>query len=359
MNTCYLHPGQVERLKTAYTTRHVNLAAIATVLGGDNLQPHSGDLVLARVDLIGQHKHIELANSRKAVLFPGDEIVVCYGNRYAPDQFEAEIPPDLSPCHLVAGGGIAARVLSQHQTIDFPTTIVPLGLLGDRQGKRINVKDWALPPTSYLGKHPLTFAVVGTSMNSGKTTTAAYLIKGLVASGLKVGAAKITGTGAGKDIWLMRDAGACLGLDFTDAGFPSTYRASAEQLQEILKTLTSRLAAEGVDAIVLEIADGLYQEETSILVSSAAFRKQIDGMLFAASSAMGAMGGVEWLRGCDLPVLAVSGRLTLSPLAMREAQQATQLPILNLERLSTPGISAVLSEQIGSPLNCETLSHSR
>jgi hypothetical protein len=357
MNTCYLYPVQIERFKAAYTTRHVNLGVIATLLSGDDLQPRSGDLVLAKVDLIGQHTQIELTNSRKAVLFPGDEILVCYGNRYAPDQFEAEIPPDLSPCHLVAGGGLAARVLSQHQKIDFPTTIIPLGLLGDRQKQRINIKDWALPPTTYFGKRPLTFAVVGTSMNSGKTTTAAYLIKGLVASGLKVGAAKVTGTGAGKDIWLMRDAGACLGLDFTDAGFPSTYRATVEQLQEIQKTLTSCLAAEGVDVIVLEIADGLYQKETSVLVSSPSFRKQIDGMLFAANSAMGAIGGVEWLRRYDLPLLAVSGCLTRSPLAMREAQAATNLPILDLERLSSPGILSVLSEQTTSSINLEMVSY--
>ena len=62
-------------------------------------------------------------------------------------------------------------------------------------------------------------------MNSGKTTTAAHLIKGLVQAGLKVGAAKLTGTGAVGDIWLMQDAGANLVLDFTDTGFPSTYRS--------------------------------------------------------------------------------------------------------------------------------------
>jgi hypothetical protein len=38
-----------------------------------------------------------------------DAIIVAYGHRYAPDQFEAYVPEDLGPCHLVAGGGVAAR----------------------------------------------------------------------------------------------------------------------------------------------------------------------------------------------------------------------------------------------------------
>ena len=41
--------------------------------------------------------------------------------------------------------------------------------------------------------------VAGTAMNAGKTTAAARLIKGLQRAGLRVGAAKVTGTGAGGD----------------------------------------------------------------------------------------------------------------------------------------------------------------
>ncbi|MBW4556496.1 MAG: molybdopterin-guanine dinucleotide biosynthesis protein MobB [Trichormus sp. ATA11-4-KO1] len=332
MNILSLEPDRLAQAKMAFTTRHVDVNAIATLITGD-IQPESGDLVLARVDQTGQHERLELGNGRKAIMFSNDEIVVCYGNRYAPDQFEAEMPTDLSPCNLAAAGGIAAQVLSQHTKMKMPTAITPIGLLGDQQGKRINIADWALPPTSYIGQRPCTIAVVGTSMNSGKTTTVANLIKGLVNAGMKVGAAKITGTGAGGDIWLMRDAGASLVLDFTCVGFPSTYRATPKQVQEILHTLTNHLAAEGVDVIVLEIADGLYQEETSALVSSVAFRETVDGVLFATDSALGAAAGAEWLQRHNLPVLAVSGLVTASPLAAREAAKAINLPIFDIQML--------------------------
>ncbi len=345
MNISYLEAGRLSQAKAAYTTRRVNSVAIATILKG-NLTPQVGDLVLARVEKIGHHKHIELPSGRKAHLFPGDEVVVCYGNRYAPDQFEAEIPSDLSPCHLVAAGGLASRVLSQHPLVASATAIAPLGLLGDRSGQRLNISNWALPPNSYIGKRPLTIAVVGSSMNSGKTTTAANLIKGLVLSGQKVGAAKITGTGSGNDIWKMRDAGASLVLDFIDAGWASTYRVPPEAIERILDLITSHLAASGVEAIVLEIADGLYQEETSKLVSSRAFRNAIDGLVYTSSSSLGASAGVQFLQQYQLPVLAISGMVTSSPLAAREAAIATGLPVRNLEMIcaSAPSMISRLPE---------------
>jgi molybdopterin-guanine dinucleotide biosynthesis protein len=337
MNFSPISPARLAQAKAAYTTRHVELNGMTTLMTG-NLIPHSGDLVLARIEEIGQHRFIELKTGRKANLFPGDEIIVCYGHRYAPDQFEAEIPLDLSPCHLVAAGGLAAQVLSQHNKMSVATTLTPIGLLGDRNRNRINLLDWGLQPIPIKTSRPLTIAVVGSSMNSGKTTTAANLIKGLVQSGLTVGAAKITGTGAGNDVWLMQDAGAYPVFDFTDAGFPSTYLTADRDIQQILTTLTSHLAAAGVEAIVLEIADGLFQEETAKLVASQAFRHAVDGVLFAANGALGAAAGVETLQRYHLPVLAVSGVVTTSPLAARETAAATGLQVLNMEMLRNQAV---------------------
>jgi hypothetical protein len=349
MNIIAIESERIAKAKIACTTRYVDLNAIATLITGD-IKPESGDLLLARVDKIGQHERLELSNGRKAILFPGDEIVLCYGNRYAPDQFEAVIPADLSPCSMAAAGGIAAQVLSKHAKMKMPTAITPIGLLGDKQGKRINIADWALPSTTYIGQRPCTIGVVGTSMNSGKSTTAANFIKGLVNAGLKVGAAKITGTGAGNDIWLMRDAGASLVLDFTSVGFPSTYRATLKQVQGILHTLTNHLAAEGVDAIVLEIADGLYQEETSALVSSLEFRETVDAVLFAAGTALGAAAGVEWLQRHELSVLAVSGLVNTSPLAVREAEKATNFPIFSIQMLHEQAADLLQRAKLGKSI---------
>lgn len=341
---------RLARAKAAYTTRHVAWLA-RTRRAGDpvpvsllrgNVAPGSGDVVLARIDKLGQHKHIELIDGRRSRLFVGDEVVLCYGNRYAPDQFEAEVPPDLGPCQMVAAGGIAARVLSLHSTMDEATTLTPLGLLCDIKGRPVNLGDWALERVGTVERRPLTIAVVGTTMNSGKTTAASYLVKGLVRSGLKVGAAKITGTGAGGDVWFMRDAGADPVFDFTDAGFPTTYRATLEQTHAILTTLQGHLTKAGAEVIVIEVADGLYQDETSALLSSPLFAKSVDGLIFAAGDSMGAAAGAVWLRQRQLPVYTVTGMLTRSPLAMREAATVTDLPVVASDALADPAVLVTL-----------------
>jgi len=341
-------PIEAKRLlkaKAAYTTRRVPLSEAGYLISGDVI-PAPGDLVLARVDRLGQHKRIELGNGRRAPLFQGDEIILCYGHRYAPDQFEGEIPDSLEPCHMVAAGGIAACAISKHASRRAATRITPLGLLGDAGGRPINLADHALEPASPEATLPMTIAAVGTSMNAGKTTTAAYLIRGLANAGLKVGAAKLTGTGAGGDTWLMIDAGADLVLDFTDAGYASTHRVALSELEGIVTTLTAHLQRAGVDIIVLEVADGLFQEETSALLCSPVFRQTVNGIIFAAADAMGAATGVNWLYDHDLPVVAISGRLTGAPLVVRETQGATGLPVMGLEQLSDPGIAETIKQHL-------------
>ncbi|MEN8207425.1 MAG: molybdopterin-guanine dinucleotide biosynthesis protein MobB [Pseudomonadota bacterium] len=344
-STSPIEAKRVLKAKAAYTTRRVPISEAVHLIKGE-VVPAPGDLLLARVDRLGQHKRIELGNGRRAPLFPGDEIVLCYGHRYAPDQFEGEVPGSLEPCHMVAAGGIAASAISKHASRRAATRITPLGLLGDAHGRPINLTDHALEPARPDTPLPLTIATVGTSMNAGKTTTAAHLIKGLVNAGLKVGAAKLTGTGAGGDSWLMMDAGADLVLDFTDAGFASTHRVPLRELEGILTTLTTHLQRAGAEAIVVEVADGLFQKETSALLCSPVFRQAINGIIFAAGDAMGAATGVNWLYDHDLPVLAISGKLTAAPLVVRETQGATGLPVMDIEQLSDPGIAGTIQQYL-------------
>ncbi len=328
--------------KRAYTARHFTEFSAAHLLDDKSLAPRSGDLVLARVDKLGKHAQLEQSNGRKSTLFVGDEIVVAYAARYAPDQFEAHVPGDLSPCQLVAGGGVAARVLSKNVGIAAATEITPLGLLADAAGQRLNLAQHALAVRPAAARRPVTLASVGTSMNAGKTTSAAHLIRGLVRAGYKVGAAKITGTGSGNDPWLLRDAGAQAVLDFTDAGFASTHLITLSELHAVMQRLLSNLAAQQVDAIVVEVADGLFQCETAQLLKSPEFKEAIDGLVFSSGDAMGAAAGANWLQAQGLPVLALAGVLTKSPLARREAHEATGLPVLGLEELGDAEVAARL-----------------
>lgn len=328
--------GRLARAKAAFTTRRVAFERARLLLGG-SARPLAGDVLLCRVVEPGQHKSLQLSSGRPAALFPEDEILVAAGNRYAPDQFEAYVPEALGPCDLVAAGGICGLVASRSERMREPTRLEALGLVADAAGRPLNLFDFRLHPPAATRRIP-TIAVLGTSMNAGKTTAAAHLVRGLARSGYKVGAAKVTGTGAPGDLSLMRDAGAAVTLDFTDAGHATTFLLDLPALEEAFETLIAALAAERVDVVVLEVADGLFQRETAMLAGSARFAARVDTLLFAAGDAMGAAAGVRELAARGLPVAAVTGLLTRSLLARREATLATARPVLSAAELARPGI---------------------
>lgn len=331
---------RLEAAKVAFSCRRVPVDDLRTIVR--DVKPRAGDLVLARVTRKRQHTRIELPNGRKAGLYVGDEIVVSYGNRYASDQFEALVPPDLGPCHLVASGGMASRMLNRHRSVRPATEIDPVGLLGDLDGRPVNLSGYAIAEPSLGVEEVPCLAFVGSSMNSGKTTSAAHLVNALRRSGRRVGAAKITGTGSGGDVWKLLDAGASDVVDFTDGGYASTYRVPLSELTTLARKLVGHLTAAGAEVVVLEIADGVFQQETDALLRSEPLRCLVDGYLMAVTDALGATAGADWMRRHGLPLLALCGTLTRSPLAVREAVQATQLPVLSLSELRNPNIAANL-----------------
>ncbi|MBV0892943.1 transposase [Paracoccus sp. Z118] len=298
---------------------------MATLITGD-LRPSAGDLVLARVTALGKQTKLELTDGRRAHMFPGDEIVVSYGNRYAPDQFEAVVSHDLGPCDLVAAGGLAGMELSRHVRMLPPTQITPLGLIGDAQGERINLSRFRIEASEEVPDLPVVLSL-GTSMNTGKTLTSTSLVRGFRRLGLKVAALKITGTGAGGDMWIVRDAGADQSLDFTDAGFASTYLVPIDEVEKGAWRLINHVAAQGCAVAVIEIADGLQQKETAQLIRNEALRSITLGCTFAAYDAMGAICGYRELVETGHNVLGLSGRIGMSPLGVREAEAVTGMRV--------------------------------
>jgi hypothetical protein len=334
---------RIRRAAWAFTTRRVPRDHTFSI-GRQRASPRAGDLVLARIDVLGYHRALQLRNGRRRNLFPGDEVVVAYGNRYAPSQFEAIVPKTLGPCHLVAGGGVAAKALSWHSRIaKGPTLITPIGYLLHEDGERANLRDYAMETVERLvAPSPTAIAVVGTAMDSGKTASAAFLVRGLSQAGMRVGYAKVTGTGAGGDTWLLRDAGAFPVVDFTDAGFVSTYRVELPDLERILVTLIAHMAKAGVDAVVLEVADGILQAETAALLESPVFKAAVGGVFFAAADAMGAVAGLHWLKQRDLPVAGLGGVLTAAPLQSMEATAATGVPTYTREELEQAHVARAI-----------------
>ncbi|MEO1222288.1 MAG: DUF1611 domain-containing protein, partial [Pseudomonadota bacterium] len=120
---------------------------------------------------------------------------------------------------------------------------------------------------------------------------------------------------------------------FTDAGMASTFRMPLERIEAGFDTLVATAAARGAEVVVVEIADGVFQQETREILKSSRIRDRLDGILFAAPDALSALGGATVLNQLGLTPFAISGMVSCSPLATAEATEVTGLPILSRQDL--------------------------
>jgi hypothetical protein len=308
--------------------------AVVTGVVIDDAPPEVGDVLLAEVGKLGAHARLEGRDGQRQVLYPGDRVVGVFGHRYAPDQFEGYVGLNGAKAHLLSVAGVTGLVRSRHADQAAPTRLRMLGYLRDLHGQRLNTRRYGLqPPAEPPQSRPQTVAIVGTMMNAGKTTAASALIHGAARSGRTVAAAKVTGTASGKDVSAMRDAGAVRALDFTACGWPSTYLCSASELEETFRTLYASLLRAGPDLIVLEFADGIIQRETALLLQSPLFASHVDAIVVAAGDALGAEAAAARVRALRLPLVAVTGRTSMSPLLAAEAEAVTGLRCLTREDL--------------------------
>ena len=64
--------------------------------------------------------------------------------------------------------------------------------------------------------------------------------------------------------------------------------------------------------------------------------------VFACADPLATVGGVELLRGWGIEPVAISGRLSMSPLVVREASEGTGIPCLTATELQ----SGLLNERL-------------
>ncbi len=300
--------------------------------------PNANDVIVAEVVEIGRHTKIELPCKLPARLFPGDLVGVAYGYRYATRRFEGTLPTKHEPCHMLTVAGVCGEVVGMPMDERPPTVLRSLGYLLDSSGRRVNLQTHGLKLNGTPLARATTILVVGSSMDSGKTTAAYSVVHGLTRAGARVCAAKLTGTASAKDPLSMEDAGALKVLDFTDLGHASTARCSREQLWNIVTVIRSHLAALRPDYVVFEIADGIVQRETVMLLELFQAHHDVDYVMYACNDSLGVAAGVDRLRQHEFNVAAVSGWVGCSPLAVQEAQAQTDVPVLRPEDLREPDV---------------------
>lgn len=309
--------------------------------------PEVGDLVYGTVARVIQHVSLENKEGRIHAIHEGSRAIFVLGNRYAPDYFEGLVPGELPrQLDMLARSGVVGEVTCRNSLVKEPTQIKVRGYVCDSTGNVLNTRHYPrITPKTRVKKPDRSklVLVTGTSMNCGKSLTAAACCWALSTMGHGVRASKVTGTASLKDILLMEDNGASPVADFTFLGYPSTYMLSEQELLHIFNSLDLKYANSPRRYWVVEFADGILQRETAMLLHSPDVRSRIHRHIFDARDAFGAIGGLDILREeFGLVPDAISGFCSSSPLGVRELREHTDLPIFDSAHRDLKQLASVL-----------------
>ncbi len=324
LSKAYFHPS------AAYTIKPKQVAGYSTL----DKRPEVGDVVFGEIIRVGQHGTLENVSGRIHNTHIGSKALFVFGNRYAPDYYEAFIPESMpQQCDLLARSGLIGFVKTKNALIKDPTRIKVLGYGVDGQGNVINTRRFPLinpKETAKKKNRAKLVLVVGTAMNAGKSMAAGACVWSLASMGHGVRGSKLTGTASLQDILRMNDAGAEYYNDFTHLGYPSTYMLSEQEVLDVFNKIDLKFANNSKNFWVVEFADGILQRETSMLLSHPDVKNRIHRLIFAAQDAFGAVGGIRVLKEkYDLVPDAISGVCSSSPLHIRELKEFTDIPVFN------------------------------
>jgi len=212
----------------------------------------TGDYVACRVSAPPGTMHLEMRTGRLAEVAEGDIIIGALGMRHATLEATGtwEKVTENGKMHLLSAAGVMGKMTS---ISSFIPHLIELDYIGHvrMDGAFKCMQDFVVETNSTEFNTPVVL-VVGTSMSAGKTTTGKIILRQLKQAGLKVAAAKLTGTGRYRDILGMYDAGADGIVDFVDAGLPSSVVPTSDYLPA-LDNVLSRIQQMNADIVVIEI----------------------------------------------------------------------------------------------------------
>jgi hypothetical protein len=324
------------------TRRPVKVDKIASVAGRasvtENLwvtlatrKPRPGDLVVAKVKTDSStYNRLELTTGRMARLNPGDVIVGAIGARRALRGYVGEVPEELAigdDFHLLNMGGVMGRCTGFHHEMGPPMRLEYLGSVV-RDGRVLNMADFALETVPYTPGSIPVVAVAGSCMHAGKTRAASELIRRFTEAGSRVAAGKLSGVACLKDSLEMRDNGAVHTLSFVDLGLPST--VGLDDLGWVARNIIGHLASTDVDVIVVELGDGILGGyNVASILDDEIVRQSLAAMVFCASDFVGAWGGVELLKQRGLMPDVIAGSVTDSRMGVDFIRQKLGLAAAN------------------------------
>lgn len=293
----------------------------------------SGDILLANVMSIGNYGSIETITGKLKKIKTGDFILVTQGNRYATQEQEIVV----SNKNLVLGslGGVVGGLTDKRLAGTY-TKLKIVGYAIDKDNNFLNLKNFfilsprlrKLEPKESKSK---VIVVMGGDMNTGKTTCATYLVKKFTSVGKIVNYGKITGTTRLKDLLKAKKDGANIVVDFTDCGYSTTYKSGNREVEEIINRLYLNLIPNNPDYIILEMSDGILQDEVKVIIKKRLLNKFDPEIYFCCRDSLSVGEAIRILKKADLQISFVSGIVTNSNLAIKEIENNFGIKCLHTE----------------------------
>lgn len=308
--------------------------------------PRSGDVIAVRInDVNPRYPILETTEYKQVKLTSGMRIVGAAGSRWALRGFIGVLPDSLKkgdPINALNMGGVLGKCIDYTPELGPATTAEFLGFVATKGGPalsageepcrkggavKVNLIQYA-PLAPRMGSLPPVVAVIGTCMNTGKTTAVSAMVKHLSKDGLKVACGKICGVAAVKDVKQYFKNGAVEATTFNDFGW-----TSSADITNIVYTSTKvirYLASKDPDIILLELGDGIIGKYgVSSLVSSREFRRVISRWVLCAYDPAGAFGAVSYLSRYNIEPAAITGPVADNLAGINAVAEFSAIPVIS------------------------------
>jgi hypothetical protein len=304
----------------------------------------TGDYVVGIVTDTSGHREIELPSGRDMEVAEGDTVVGAFGTRQATLEMTGSWRRigDDGIMHALTRAGLFGYVESRSTLVQRPVELQYYGHVR-RNGETVTMKS-AVESVEEQPFTTPTVLFVGTSMSAGKTSAARIVTRRLKRMGLSVLGAKVSGAGRYRDVLSIQDAGADWGLDFMDAGLPSTV-VPEDEYRVAVRQLLSRMAHPPADVAVVEIgASPLEPYNGAVAVEEL---QEALAMTVLCASDPYAVIVVEEAFGMLSPDL-VTGIATNTAAGVSLLNQLTDLPAFNIRDKDTHDrLDALLRDRLG------------
>jgi hypothetical protein len=316
---------------------------------GDGRAVRSGDvLVVEALEEKSVYDQLELITGRMAKISKGDVIAGALGARQALKGFVGHVPKQVrvgDTIHVLNLGGVLGVATSANKDFGEPLKVKVLGV-AVRDGRTVNIDEGATPTADLLRCDRPIILVAGTCMNAGKTRAACEIIARLNQRGYRVGALKVSGVACLKDTLNMEDHGAIDSLSFLDAGQPST--AGVTDLAPIAKGLMNEISRKPIDAIVVELGDGIIGGYgVASIYKDAAVMKAVRAHVMCANDLVAAWGAKELAGKLGKPIDVMSGPATDNEVGERYVEEELKIPAANARTRGVKLAELVMAKVFG------------